>query len=101
MKHQIAEVQIAPVKPSSGLVAFASLILDGDLYLGSIAVHTKPDGRYRLVYPTREVSGRKFDVFHPINREAGEEIEKAVITRLEEVMNYGAIRESETNIQAL
>jgi len=33
-----SEVNVTPVKPQDGLVAFASIVI-GDLYLGSIAVH--------------------------------------------------------------
>lgn len=86
MKHQITEVQILPIKPTEGLVAFASLILDNDLYLGSIGVVTRPEGGYRLLYPTKKIEDRNINLFHPINRDSAKEIEDQVIRRFEEVM---------------
>lgn len=44
----ISEVNIVPVKPNNGLVAFASVVLDESLYLGSIGVHSRLDGSYRI-----------------------------------------------------
>ena len=38
---QISEVQISIVKPSNGLIAFASIVIDESIYLGSIAIHQK------------------------------------------------------------
>lgn len=87
MKPKITEIQIIPIKPQNGLVAFASFVLDDNLYLGSIGIMTRPQGGYRLAYPTKKVEGRNINIFHPINREFAEEIEKVVIKRFEEVMN--------------
>lgn len=48
----ISEIQIIPVKPKNGLIGFASCVVNNQLYLGSIAIYTRPDGSgYRLVYP--------------------------------------------------
>lgn len=82
----VSEIQIVPIKPANGLVAFASFVLDERLYLGSIGVLTRPLGGYRLVYPTRKIGNREIDVFHPINKDFGLEIEKAVISKFEEVV---------------
>ena len=38
---QITEVDIAFVKPKGGMIAFASVVLDDQLYLGGIAIHSK------------------------------------------------------------
>ncbi len=76
-----------PVKPQDGLVAFASCVIEGALYLGSIAVYTRPDGGYRLVYPTKKIGDRNLPIHHPINRNTGEEIEEAVISRLRDVLH--------------
>ncbi len=83
----ITEVQITPVKAKDGLVAFASVVLDGKFYLGSIAVHQKLDGSgLRLTYPTRRVADRDFHIFHPIKREASFEFEEAIFSKFKEVM---------------
>lgn len=82
----ISEIQIIPIKPQEGLVAFVSFVLDGNLYLGSIGILTRPEGGYRLVYPTKKVGIRNINIFHPINREFAKFIEKEVIGKFEDVM---------------
>ena len=83
---RISEIQIIPVKPQNGLVAFVSFVLDNNLYLGSIGIITRPEGGYRLVYPTKKVGIRNINIFHPINKEFSQSIEKGVIARFEDVM---------------
>ena len=84
MKNLISEVQIVPVKPNNGLIAFASFVLDGKLYLSSIGIHKKLDGSgYRLTYPTKKAG---LNIFHPISKELGKEIEEALLNKLKEVM---------------
>ncbi|MCR4330218.1 MAG: SpoVG family protein [Candidatus Roizmanbacteria bacterium] len=85
MKDRITELQIVPVKPSNGLVGFASLVFDGCLYLGSIGIYTRPEGGYRLTYPTRKTTNSSFNVFHPINKDVAQQIERAVIKKFEDV----------------
>lgn len=85
----ISEIQIIPIKPQDGLVAFASFVLDDSLYLGSIGIVTRPQGGYRLVYPTKKVGIRNLNLFYPINKSFAESIEKEVIGKFEDVMkNY-------------
>jgi stage V sporulation protein G len=84
---QISEVQFVPVKPDNGLIGFASCVLEGQHYIGSIAVFTKLSGGYRLVYPTKIIGGRHLHYHHPISKEAGEAIEHALIARVEEVLS--------------
>lgn len=86
MGNQLTEIQIIPIKSQNGLVAFASLVLNNNLYLGSIGIMTRPQGGYRLTYPTKSVGTRELNIYHPINRQFAEAIEKEVIKRLEEVM---------------
>ena len=93
----ISEVQITPVKPQDGLVAFASLVLQGGLYMGSIALITRPQGGYRLVYPTKKVGLREINIYHPINREFAELVEEAVIAKYEEVMKQSNDRHDSLN----
>lgn len=81
MQNRLSEIQITPIKPQNGLVAFASFVLDGSLYLGSIGIYTRPQGGYRLTYPTRGT----FNIFHPINRQIAEEIEHTIISKFEDV----------------
>ena len=41
---RVSEIQIIPIKPQNGLIAFASLVLNENLYLGSIGIMTRPKG---------------------------------------------------------
>ena len=86
MTNRLSEIQIIPIKPQNGLVAFASFVLDGSLYLGSIGIVTRPQGGYRLTYPTKTVGARDMNIYHPINKSFAETIEKEVLKKLEEVM---------------
>lgn len=81
---KITEIQVTPIKPNNGLVGFASIVFDEKLYLGSIGIYTKPNGGYRLTYPTKG-KGDSINIFHPISRAVGEAIESAVISKFEEV----------------
>ncbi|MCL5010011.1 MAG: septation protein SpoVG family protein [Patescibacteria group bacterium] len=87
MTNRLSEIQIIPIKPQNGLVAFASFVLDQNLYLGSIGIMTRPNGSYRLVYPTKKVADRSLNIFYPINREFAQLIENEIVRRFEEVMN--------------
>lgn len=85
----ITEVQIVPIKAQDGLVAIASVIFDSSLYLGSIGIYTKRNGLgYRITYPTKSNNGRNFNIYHPIRREISEAIERAILKKAEEVLNY-------------
>lgn len=82
---KITEIQIVPIKPTNGLVGFASFVYSEAFYLGSIGIYTKPQGCYRLTYPTRNGATGNFNIFHPISREVAEEIEKLIISKFEDV----------------
>lgn len=85
---KITEIQINLTKPKDGLIGFASLVVNGDLYLSGIAIHKKLNGEgYRLTYPTRKSGEQNFEVFYPINRTAGRQIENAILSRLKDVLN--------------
>jgi len=78
----ITEVQITPVKPTSGLVAFASCLVDGQLFIGSLGVHKRLDGAgYRITYPTKMLGDRQLNYYHPITKEAGAAIEQAITSK--------------------
>ena len=81
----VSEVNITPVKPDRGLIGFASVVVDDNIYLTSIAIYVKLDGSYRLLYPTKNIGNRSLSLFCPINREASKAIEQAVFKRCNEV----------------
>lgn len=84
---RITEVNITPIKPQDGLIAFASLVLDECLYLGSIGVYTRLDGTgYRITYPTKKLADKNLQIYHPINQELSKLIETEVIKKAEELL---------------
>jgi stage V sporulation protein G len=86
---KISEIEVIPIKPKNGLVAFASCVINNSFYVGNIAIHTSyncPDG-YRLVYPSKILpNGKEVNCVHPINRDAGEVISRAIISRFQEII---------------
>lgn len=85
---QVTEVDVAFVKPKDGLIAFASVVLDDQLYLSGIAIHRKLVGSgYRLTYPTRKVGDARFNLFHPIRKTIGLAIEQAIFNKLNDVVS--------------
>lgn len=82
----ITEVNITPVKPFNNLVAFASIVVDTNLYLNSIAIYVRMDGSLRLLYPTRKTGEHSINIFHPINRTASKQIEDAIFEKYNELV---------------
>lgn len=80
---KISEVQIELIKPNNGLIGFASLVIDDNFYLSSIAIHKKLNVEgYRLTYPNKG----HFTIFHPINRQTSTQVEAAIFGKLNDVM---------------
>ena len=81
-KLEISEVDIMPIKPKKGLVAFASVTLSEwvdnrlvpTIYLGAIGVYKFLDKEgYYVRYPKKEVTeSRSFDIYHPVNKQIGD-----------------------------
>lgn len=86
MKPNLTEINIVPIKPTNGLVGFASFVLDGNLYLGSVGIMTRPGGGYRLTYPTKKVGATDLNVFFPINKDFAHAVEETIIQYFEKVM---------------
>lgn len=75
----VTKVEILPIHPHDGLMAFACVELDGQFYVSSIGVHRKRDGSgYRITYPTRKVGDRNQTVCHPTTQDLSKEIEAAI-----------------------
>ena len=84
MTLEITEIQIMPIKPNNGLVAFASCVLSESLYVSSIGIHQKLDlSGYRLTYPTKKVLNRDIHLFHPITKELSRQMEIAILAKYE------------------
>jgi len=84
---KITEIQIIPIKPREGLVAFASIVVENSLYLGSLGVYTRLDGSgYRITYPTKKIGEKNINIYHPINKETSKAIEEAIISEAEKIL---------------
>lgn len=99
----VSEIQIIPVKPKNGLVSFASCVINGQFYLGGLAIYTcpsSPEG-FRVVYPTKVLNnGTKLDLAHPITREVGVTIQKKIVEeylKLIEKLTKGAVKNEQTS----
>jgi len=86
-KTMVTEAIIVPIKSKNGLVALASCVVDNKFYINSIGLYTKLEGGYRLTYPNKKTKkGSSMNIFHPINKECGDAIEKAIIDEYEKLM---------------
>lgn len=82
----IKKVEIVPIKPHEGLIGFASIVIDDCLYLSSIGVHTRLDGKgFRITYPTKKVGNVNVAIFHPLEKELSREIEQAIFEKAAQI----------------
>lgn len=82
---KISEIKFIPVKDVNGLIGFASIVLDNKLYLGSIAVMKRPEGGYRLLFPTKKVgNNHRVSIFHPIDKYFSKKLEENIIDKVSE-----------------
>ena len=86
MNLKISEIEIIPVRPQNGLIAFCSFVINEALYCSSVAIFTRPEGGYRLVYPTKKAGTKNMNIFYPIRQNFGKYVEEKVIEKLEEVI---------------
>jgi stage V sporulation protein G len=102
----ISEIQIIPVKPKDGLVAFASCVVNNQFYLGNIAIYSSPFASegFRLVYPTKILhNGTRMNIVYPINKETGEIIQKRIVEeylKLMENLTKGDIKNEQKSSDA-
>lgn len=88
MKTDISELSFYPIKPTpKGQIGYASLLLDKKFSVNCIAVYVKPDGSYRLLFPSKYLpTGKEVQTIYPVNAETYEAILKAVTDKIENVM---------------
>lgn len=75
----ITQVKIKLVKPQNGLIGFASLVVNDQIKLTSIAIRklAHKDG-FRLLYPTKQ----DITIFNPLDGETSKMIEQVVFNEL-------------------
>lgn len=84
---RVKKVEIVPIRPQGGLLAFASVEIDDHIYIGSIGVHKKRNGNgYRITFPTRKVGEHQLTVCHPTKPDLSKEIEAAITSKAQELL---------------
>ena len=84
---QVSNIDIKLITEKSGLIAFASMVLDNQIRINGIGIHKKSDNSgYRLTYPTRKTGNKSKYLFHPISHETSALIEQAVFIKLKTVL---------------
>lgn len=82
----VTKVEIVPIHAQKGLIAFASVLLDNSIYLGSIGVHKRLDGSgFRISYPTKKIGTSQPYIHHPLTQELSHEIESAITSKMAEL----------------
>ena len=76
----LSEIDVTPIKPRNGLIAFCSFVINNSFFVGDVAIYSRLDGSgYRLVYPIKILpNGAKINCFYPINQKSSKIIEEQV-----------------------
>jgi DNA-binding cell septation regulator SpoVG len=87
-KKLITNVEIIPIIPKQGHIAFANVILEDKVALNGIGIHTcLSKGGFRLVYPDKILpNGKRIHLFYPIAKAISREIEGTIISQYEELL---------------
>jgi len=87
-KKLITKVEIIPITPKSGHIAFANVVFEDKLALNGIGIHTCLSRQgFRLVYPDKHLpNGKKIQLYHPINKQIADEIQGTVIGQYEKLL---------------
>ena len=85
---KISEVSIEPLANKKGLIGFASFIVNGDIKINGVAIHTCPSAStsIRLVFAQKEHNGNKLNIVYPINYGAYEVMAVAVSAAYRDLM---------------
>ncbi|MFC1496292.1 hypothetical protein ACFL52_02640 [Candidatus Margulisiibacteriota bacterium] len=77
---KIDELEIIPLRPQKGRIAVISFVLNGALKISNISIYTRPQGGFRLVYPTKMMpTGYEEACFKPITREMAQVFDEVLI----------------------
>lgn len=81
---KVSKIEIVPIPPKNGLVAFASFLINDCFFIGNVAIYSSPScpNGFRLVFPTKA----GVSCFHPVNRAVGMKIQNQVISRYLEII---------------
>lgn len=78
MPNIISDINIIPITPKNGHIAFVSFVVERKLAINYVAVYTRFSGGIRLVYPRK----KNLDIVYPIEYDFGNDIEIEVYKEL-------------------
>lgn len=81
----VTEVSIKHIFDKPDLKAIVSIILDNDIVIHDVRI-IETHGRLFLLYPNNHYKEKKRGAVYPINREAQQKIETAVIDKYQDAM---------------
>ena len=95
---RISEITFLPLGPNEkGFLGLASCVIDDKLKVSGIGVYSALSGGYRLLYPVCQYPhGQTVTVVHPIDRETGRVITKAISSRIDELRGKQGKSQGET-----
>lgn len=83
----VSDVRIFILKSRNGeLVAFADFTVGDAIRCKTVAIVRRPNGGYRLSYPTRRFGDKRENYFAPITLDIGLEIERAVLAEYKRIL---------------
>ncbi len=88
----VSDVQLRFVEDGKdGLLAWASCVIDGAVYLNNIAIRRGKDGRLMLTYPAKlTAAGTRYYLFNPVSSEAAAVLEAAIVGKVRELIGPSA-----------
>lgn len=86
---RVGEVRIRMAdRAGDGLIAWASCVINGCLFLNNIAIRRGADGELLLTFPAkRSRRDVKYFYFRPINAEAKEALDRAILGGLQDLVD--------------
>ena len=88
-KKLVDNIEIMPVLPKDGLIAFCNATYRDEIALNGIAIHTNLSrGGFRLVFPNKHLAnGKMVQLFYPLDKEIMGELEDAIFGKYAELLD--------------
>jgi len=99
MDINLSEIEIIPVRPQKGLVAFCSFIINNTFCANDVGIRARMDGSgYLLTYPRKVLSnGKEVGLFYPIKKDVAQAIEDQVVKAFLELQAKAATMRHKEN----
>lgn len=92
---KITEIVISPIPPTrKGIVAFVSFVIDNIYKVNDVMLGTSlKRNNYRIIYPIKILpNGASVQVFYPINKKVGDQIQKQVLKEFNKLIKKQFIK---------